>query len=183
MIKFCEKISFLCSKEIKLQVYHSFTLQLTPMEARKRRMRRERNKIAAAKCRDRRRLLTDQLEGQTQMLNQQYQHLKYQQYQLEEEKKHLQQLLDDHLRKNKCRLVNCNVTSTFPTDSNPADVIPHENSAFSNFVVPPSDALQLSTASFAGPSTATTSTFEHRRQADSKSGNENTHESSMLKLL
>ena len=37
--------------------------QLTPEEQEKRRVRRERNKLAAAKCRNRRRELTDRLQG------------------------------------------------------------------------------------------------------------------------
>ena len=139
-------------------------------------MRRERNKIAAAKCRDRRRLLTDQLEGETQILSSRHQHLKYQQYQLEKEKKRLRRLLDEHVRKNKCRLVSCDVT--MPESS--GDVILHENSAFSNFVAPSSDAsAQLS--GFSGA--AATSAFEQRHHADGKSGSKNSHENSMLKLL
>lgn len=38
-------------------------LQLTPEEEEKRRVRRERNKLAAAKCRNRRRELTEMLQG------------------------------------------------------------------------------------------------------------------------
>jgi len=147
--------------------------ELTPMEARKRRMRRERNKIAAAKCRDRRRLLTDQLEGETQLLSNQHQHLKYQQYQLEKEKKHLQHMLDDHVRGSKCRLINSDVI--MPEQG---DVILHEASAFSSFVAPPPDApMQL--PGFSGA----TSAFEQRHRADEKSGGENSHVNSMLKLL
>merc|ERR1712136_174485 len=41
---------------------------LTPAEANKRHIRRERNKLAAAKCRNRRRELTDRLQGQTDQL-------------------------------------------------------------------------------------------------------------------
>lgn len=40
-----------------------FILQLTPEEEEKRRVRRERNKLAAAKCRNRRRELTEMLQG------------------------------------------------------------------------------------------------------------------------
>ncbi|KAM9356419.1 v-fos FBJ murine osteosarcoma viral oncogene homolog Ab [Pholidichthys leucotaenia] len=42
--------------------------QLTPEEEEKRRIRRERNKQAAAKCRNRRRELTDTLQAETDML-------------------------------------------------------------------------------------------------------------------
>lgn len=38
-------------------------LQLSPEEEEKRRIRRERNKMAAAKCRNRRRELTDTLQA------------------------------------------------------------------------------------------------------------------------
>jgi len=40
-----------------------FCPQLTPEEEEKRRVRRERNKLAAAKCRNRRRELTEMLQG------------------------------------------------------------------------------------------------------------------------
>lgn len=40
-----------------------FPTQLTPEEEEKRRVRRERNKLAAAKCRNRRRELTDRLQA------------------------------------------------------------------------------------------------------------------------
>lgn len=40
-----------------------FCTQLTPEEEEKRRVRRERNKLAAAKCRNRRRELTEMLQG------------------------------------------------------------------------------------------------------------------------
>ncbi|KAI7813568.1 fos-related antigen 2 isoform X2 [Triplophysa rosa] len=42
--------------------------QLTPEEEEKRRVRRERNKLAAAKCRNRRRELTEMLQGETEKL-------------------------------------------------------------------------------------------------------------------
>lgn len=45
-----------------LMVLISLT-QLTPEEEEKRRVRRERNKLAAAKCRNRRRELTDRLQA------------------------------------------------------------------------------------------------------------------------
>lgn len=41
----------------------SLCIQLTPEEEEKRRVRRERNKLAAAKCRNRRRELTEMLQG------------------------------------------------------------------------------------------------------------------------
>ncbi|XP_043929848.1 proto-oncogene c-Fos [Protopterus annectens] len=44
------------------------TEQLTPEEEEKRRIRRERNKMAAAKCRNRRRELTDTLQAETDQL-------------------------------------------------------------------------------------------------------------------
>lgn len=46
----------------KLIILISLT-QLTPEEEEKRRVRRERNKLAAAKCRNRRRELTDRLQA------------------------------------------------------------------------------------------------------------------------
>ncbi|XP_043935235.1 protein fosB isoform X3 [Protopterus annectens] len=62
---------------------------LTPEEEEKRRVRRERNKLAAAKCRNRRRELTDRLQLETD--------------QLEEEKAELEAEIAD-LRKEKERL-------------------------------------------------------------------------------
>ncbi|CAG12463.1 unnamed protein product [Tetraodon nigroviridis] len=63
--------------------------QLTPEEEEKRRVRRERNKLAAAKCRNRRRELTEMLQGETEKL--------------EEEKADLQKEIES-LRKEKDRL-------------------------------------------------------------------------------
>ncbi|XP_069771958.1 protein c-Fos-like [Narcine bancroftii] len=42
--------------------------QLSPEDEEKRRLRRERNKLAAAKCRNRRRELTDSLQAETELL-------------------------------------------------------------------------------------------------------------------
>ncbi|TWW71649.1 fos-related antigen 2 [Takifugu flavidus] len=63
--------------------------QLTPEEEEKRRVRRERNKLAAAKCRNRRRELTEMLQGETEKL--------------EEEKADLQKEIES-LRKEKDKL-------------------------------------------------------------------------------
>ncbi|KPP72383.1 fos-related antigen 2-like, partial [Scleropages formosus] len=66
--------------------------QLTPEEEEKRRIRRERNKMAAAKCRSRRRELTDRLQGETEKL--------------EEEKAGLQKEIETlQLEKDKLELV------------------------------------------------------------------------------
>lgn len=49
--------------ELNPSVFFLTWLQLTPEEEEKRRVRRERNKLAAAKCRNRRRELTEMLQG------------------------------------------------------------------------------------------------------------------------
>lgn len=48
------------SQMLFLTVFHQ---QLNPAEEERRRLRRERNKLAAAKCRNHRKELTDQLQG------------------------------------------------------------------------------------------------------------------------
>ncbi|KAL4630626.1 fos-related antigen 2-like [Arapaima gigas] len=66
--------------------------QLSPEEEEKRKLRRERNKMAAAKCRSRRRELTDRLQGETEKL--------------EEEKAGLQKEIETlQLEKDKLELV------------------------------------------------------------------------------
>lgn len=57
---YCVLISLLV--KFMLSVFF-MSYQLTPEEEEKRRVRRERNKLAAAKCRNRRRELTDRLQS------------------------------------------------------------------------------------------------------------------------
>lgn len=69
---------------------------LTPAEANKRHIRRERNKIAAAKCRNRRRELTDRLQGQTDQLEEELHQLNMEVQALLQEKDRLEFILAAH---------------------------------------------------------------------------------------
>merc|ERR1712135_31194 len=69
---------------------------LTPAEANKRHIRRERNKLAAAKCRNRRRELTDRLQGQTDQLEEDLHQLNMEVQALLQEKERLEFILADN---------------------------------------------------------------------------------------
>ncbi|KAG2468374.1 fos-related antigen 2 isoform X1 [Polypterus senegalus] len=70
--------------------------QLTPEEEEKRRVRRERNKLAAAKCRNRRRELTEQLQGETEKLEEEKAGLQKEIECLQKEKDKLEFMLVAH---------------------------------------------------------------------------------------
>uniref|UniRef100_H2YSV4 BZIP domain-containing protein n=1 Tax=Ciona savignyi TaxID=51511 RepID=H2YSV4_CIOSA len=70
--------------------------ELSPAEASKRHVRRERNKIAAAKCRNRRRELTDRLQGETDHLEDHQSLLHQEIMALQQEKDQLEFLLAAH---------------------------------------------------------------------------------------
>ncbi|MBN3279182.1 FOSL2 protein, partial [Polyodon spathula] len=70
--------------------------QLTPEEEEKRRIRRERNKLAAAKCRNRRRELTEQLQDETEMLEEEKAGLQKEIENLQKEKDKLEFMLVAH---------------------------------------------------------------------------------------
>ncbi|KAL0972905.1 hypothetical protein UPYG_G00196270 [Umbra pygmaea] len=69
---------------------------LTPEEQEKRRVRRERNKLAAAKCRNRRRELTDRLQGETDILEEEKAELEAEISELQKEKERLEFVLVAH---------------------------------------------------------------------------------------
>ncbi|XP_016429971.1 protein FosB [Sinocyclocheilus rhinocerous] len=69
---------------------------LTPEEEDKRRVRRERNKLAAAKCRNRRRELTDRLQSDTDMLEEEKAELEAEISELQKEKERLEFVLVAH---------------------------------------------------------------------------------------
>uniref|UniRef100_K7FE20 FosB proto-onco, AP-1 transcription factor subunit n=1 Tax=Pelodiscus sinensis TaxID=13735 RepID=K7FE20_PELSI len=71
-------------------------LQLTPEEEEKRRVRRERNKLAAAKCRNRRRELTDRLQAETDQLEEEKAGLESEIAELQKEKDRLEFVLVAH---------------------------------------------------------------------------------------
>uniref|UniRef100_A0A8C6YBF3 Protein c-Fos n=1 Tax=Naja naja TaxID=35670 RepID=A0A8C6YBF3_NAJNA len=70
--------------------------QLTPEEEEKRRIRRERNKMAAAKCRNRRRELTDTLQAETDQLEEEKSALQTEIANLLKEKEKLEFVLAAH---------------------------------------------------------------------------------------
>ncbi|XP_062492271.1 protein FosB isoform X2 [Pezoporus occidentalis] len=69
---------------------------LTPEEEEKRRVRRERNKLAAAKCRNRRRELTDRLQAETDQLEEEKAELESEIAELRKEKERLELVLAAH---------------------------------------------------------------------------------------
>ncbi|XP_074872416.1 protein FosB isoform X3 [Carettochelys insculpta] len=70
--------------------------ELTPEEEEKRRVRRERNKLAAAKCRNRRRELTDRLQAETDQLEEEKAGLESEIAELRKEKDRLEFVLVAH---------------------------------------------------------------------------------------
>ncbi|XP_030639166.1 proto-oncogene c-Fos [Chanos chanos] len=70
--------------------------QLTPEEEEKKRIRRERNKMAAAKCRNRRRELTDTLQAETDKLEEDKAALQAEIANLLKEKERLEYILATH---------------------------------------------------------------------------------------
>ncbi|XP_038654994.1 fos-related antigen 2 isoform X2 [Scyliorhinus canicula] len=70
--------------------------QLTPEEEEKRRVRRERNKLAAAKCRNRRRELTEKLQDETEKLEEEKSGLQKEIAVLQKEKEKLEFMLVAH---------------------------------------------------------------------------------------
>uniref|UniRef100_A0A4W4EY74 BZIP domain-containing protein n=1 Tax=Electrophorus electricus TaxID=8005 RepID=A0A4W4EY74_ELEEL len=81
---------------------HSFDTKLTPEEEERRRVRRERNKLAAAKCRSRRRELTDSLQAETDSLEEEKAALQAEISSLLKEKEQLELLLTAH--KPQCKI-------------------------------------------------------------------------------
>uniref|UniRef100_A0A672FYG0 Proto-oncogene c-Fos-like n=1 Tax=Salarias fasciatus TaxID=181472 RepID=A0A672FYG0_SALFA len=74
----------------------SVTSQLSPEEEEKKRIRRERNKMAAAKCRNRRRELTDTLQAETDKLEEEKAALETEIANLLKEKERLEFILASH---------------------------------------------------------------------------------------
>ncbi|XP_032876372.1 fos-related antigen 2 [Amblyraja radiata] len=79
--------------------------RLTPEEEEKRRIRRERNKLAAAKCRNRRRELTEKLQGETEKLEEEKSTLQKEIAVLQKEKEKLEFMLVAH--KPICKMGPC----------------------------------------------------------------------------
>ncbi|XP_034061904.1 fos-related antigen 2 isoform X1 [Gymnodraco acuticeps] len=85
--------------------------QLTPEEEEKRRVRRERNKLAAAKCRNRRRELTDMLQGETEKLEEEKADLQKEIEGLQKEKDKLEFMLVAHNPVCKVSIDDCHPSS------------------------------------------------------------------------
>ena len=97
-------------------------MQLTPEEATKRRIRRERNKVAAAKCRNRRRELTDRLQGETDHLEDHQSFLQQEIISLQHEKEHLEFILAAHSPNCKASFVPVDTGSLVPDSTRVIDV-------------------------------------------------------------
>uniref|UniRef100_A0A8C4QUY9 FOS-like antigen 1a n=1 Tax=Eptatretus burgeri TaxID=7764 RepID=A0A8C4QUY9_EPTBU len=79
-------------------------LQLNSEEEEKRQLRRERNKIAAARCRNRRRELTEKLQNETDLLEEEKARLQSAISILQKEKDHLEIILATH--RGSCKLLD-----------------------------------------------------------------------------
>ncbi|XP_028839832.1 fos-related antigen 2 isoform X2 [Denticeps clupeoides] len=78
--------------------------KMSQQEAERRRLRRERNRLAAAKCRDRRRVLTDTLQNESDQLESVQSRLQEEITRLEREKEKLELVLEAH--KPVCKIVD-----------------------------------------------------------------------------
>ncbi|XP_013139192.1 PREDICTED: protein fosB-like isoform X1 [Papilio polytes] len=87
---------------------------LSPEEEERRKIRRERNKMAAARCRKRRLDHTNELQEETEKLEEKKSMLQDELRKLNDDREHLQALLQNHLQS--CRL---NKRSTSPPDVKP----------------------------------------------------------------
>lgn len=85
-------------------LFFSWLSQPSPEEEERRKIRRERNKIAAAKCRNRRRELTDTLQAETDVLEDDKAALQSEVADLLKEKERLEQILASH--QPTCKLSN-----------------------------------------------------------------------------
>ncbi|XP_075042265.1 protein FosB isoform X1 [Mixophyes fleayi] len=90
---------------------------LTPEEEEKRRVRRERNKLAAAKCRNRRRELTDRLQGETDLLEEEKSSLEAEIDELRRQKEQLEFALLSHQSACKLSYEDPDLPPTDPTAS------------------------------------------------------------------
>ncbi|XP_055519761.1 protein fosB [Leucoraja erinacea] len=93
---------------------------LTAEEEEKRRVRRERNKLAAAKCRNRRRELTDRLQNETDELEEEKAELQSQIAELHKEKERLEFVLVAH--KPACKIPFQDPLNTQPPSAAGAEV-------------------------------------------------------------
>jgi len=90
---------------------------ISPEEEERRRIRRERNKLAAARCRKRRLDRTNELQKETDGLEQKKQSLQSEIQTLQSQKEHLEFLLEAH--KANCRLAGTDAQPPSPPDVKP----------------------------------------------------------------
>lgn len=83
-------------EEIRIEFKEPSPERLTEEEEERRRMKREKNKMAAQKCRSKKRKLADTLEEETMKLEEKQEKLQEQVQQLREEREHLIELLKIH---------------------------------------------------------------------------------------
>lgn len=104
-------------------------LNLSPEEEERRRVRRERNKMAAARCRKRRVDHTNALLNETDGLEQKKQQLQNELHELQTMKEDLEFLLDSHRSTQSCRLSNGhqNDNPPSPPDIKPYNILPEFN--------------------------------------------------------
>lgn len=85
---------------MKLNVFFQLSLD----EQARRQMRRERNKLAAARCRKRRMDHTNELTQETENLESEQRHLRNQLIELQEAKEKIEADLDNHRRSGSCKI-------------------------------------------------------------------------------
>ncbi|KAM5129178.1 protein c-Fos [Mantella aurantiaca] len=107
--------------------------QLSPEEEEKRRVRRERNKMAAAKCRNRRRELTDTLQGETDDLEDEKSVLQAEIAALLKEKEKLEFILAAH--KPACKIPH-DLDGTFQDLTSSLDLTPSLTSSLDLALIP-----------------------------------------------
>ncbi|XP_016087170.1 proto-oncogene c-Fos-like [Sinocyclocheilus grahami] len=129
--------------------------QISPEEEEKKRVRRERNKMAAAKCRNRRRELTDTLQAETDQLEDEKSIIQNDITNLLKEKERLEFILAAH--KPICRIAaETSVSSVSPI---PAASAPEIHSVTTSVVSTPNAPVTTSSSSSLYSSTASTDSF------------------------
>uniref|UniRef100_A0A8C2BQI9 Protein c-Fos n=1 Tax=Cyprinus carpio TaxID=7962 RepID=A0A8C2BQI9_CYPCA len=125
--------------------------QLSPEEEEKKRVRRERNKMAAAKCRNRRRELTDTLQAETDELEDEKSALQNDIANLLKEKERLEFILAAH--KPICKIPSSSVSPI------PAASVPEIHSITTSVVSTANAPVTTSSSSSLFSSTASTDSF------------------------
>ena len=87
-------------------------MQLTPEEQLRRQVRRERNKLAAARCRKRRMDHTMELTQETENLEQEQNNLRSELMELEKQRKGMMELLESHRRSGGCKMQKVDQSSS-----------------------------------------------------------------------